>query len=309
MAKVLKGFVLDDGTIIGADTLSCLVCSYNDDGTVKNLQIVSPKNINLEPVKGVKVKVGDKGQVELLPDKSGDLREVVVKAWRSVADTGDGRTPLVDANGNFTDLDDEILCRLKFYMTEFELNTYDKVNKSRKNGKLKFKNKDAWQKGVIEAASLDLRAYSTGKGTGGGQALQIASTDADGHENKFKLETDRTVDVEAQAVVPTKTSLEGSSYNGEGGKGIEIMTINSQYNSQYNREYRFKRSAKVYAVTRQPLVVTDDKTDYPTQADDSKDVKDEALSVTWDEIIRGIQYLKQQGLITPTPADQSDLLS
>ncbi len=297
-----------DGTIVGSDVLGCLVCSYNDDGTIKNFQIVSPKNINLEPAKGIKIKNGDKGQVEILADKTGDLREVVLKAWRSVADTGDGKTALVDADGNYTDLADEILCRLKAYMTELEINTYDKVNKSRKNGKLKFKNKDAWQKGVIEAASLDLRAYSTGKGTGGGQAVQIASTDADGHENKFKLETDRTVDVEAEAVVPTKNSLEGSSYNGEGGKGIEIVTINSQYNSQYNKEYRFKRSAKVYAVTRKPLVTTDDKIDYPTQADDSKDVKDENLSVTWDEIIRGIQYLKQRGYITPTPDSQSDLI-
>ena len=256
-----------------------------DKATIKNMQISSPKNINIEPLKGVKFKIGDKAQLELLPDKTGDLREFVVKAWRSVADNGDGKTALVDAEGNYTDLTDEVLVRLKQYCTELELNTYDKVNKNRKNGKIKFKNKDAWQKGVFEAASHDIRTYSSGDGTGGGIAVQISGRDSSGKENKFKIETDRTVDVDVEATA--------DNHCGEGGKGIEIGTINSQMTSLYTKTYRFKGDAPIYGVRRGEITLQDDKRDYVTQPDDSKDIIEDDSPITWNDIIKAVKYLKR----------------
>lgn len=278
--------------------LPYLVPSLEADGSIKNIQIASPKNINIEPLKGVKFKVGNKGQIELIPDKTGDLREFVLKAWRSVEVGEDGKTPVM-ADGDYVDLADEILVRLKTYCTELELNSYDKVETSRKNVKIKFKNKDAWQKGVIEGASHDIRAYSTGKGSGGGIAVQIASTDSDGKENKFKIETDRIVDVDDEAVAPTKNSFEGSGYCGEGGKGIEVGTINSQMTSLYTKTYRFKGNAPIFGVTRGSIVTdpTTGKKDYPTQDDDSKDIISDDDPITWNDVIAAVKYLKAQGNI------------
>lgn len=265
--------------------------STNTDGTIKNIQIASPKNINLEPDKGVKVKVGNKAQIELLPDKSGDLREFVVKAWRSVEVSSDGKTPELDSSGNYVDLDDEILVKAKLYCDNLELNNYDKVlKKTRGNNKILFKCDSDYTKGILQAASLDIRAMSAGAGTGGGIAIQIAGVDSDGHENKFKIETDRTIDVD--------DTNSPSAHNGEGGKGIEIGTINSQMTSLYTKTYRFKADAPIYAVTRGEIVETETgKYDYPTQDDDSKDIIDDDDPITWEDVIAAVKYLKTQGSI------------
>ena len=157
--------------------------------------------------------------------------------------------------------------------------------------KLKFqKTKDTWAKLKLSAASIDLRGRSTGPGTGGGIAVQIASTDSHGKENKFKIETDRKVDVDATA--------SASDYNGEGGMGIEIGTINSQYTSLYTKEYRFKGNAPIFGVTRGSVEETETgKWDYPTQEDDSKDIKNDDSPVTWNDVIAAVKYLKGQNLI------------
>lgn len=289
MGAKISGFKMADGTIIGADVFACLVPSYNEDGTIKNFQIVSPKNINLEPTKGLKVKPGNKAQIEYLSDKTGDLREVVVKAWRSVEVDTDGKSPKLGTDGLPIDLDDEILVRLKQYCTEMEINTYDKANTTRKNGKLLFKNKDAWQKGVIEGASLDVRGYSTGAGTGGGVAMQIAGVDSNSKENKFKLESDR------QSLIGAASPV----HSGKGGDGMEFGTFNNEHASLFCGDYRFKADAPIYAVTRGALVTDAEtgKVDYPTQADDFKDIINDTDPITWQDMINAVKYLKSQGNI------------
>lgn len=159
---------------------------------------------------------------------------------------------------------------------------------------------DTWAKMNMHAAAIDLRTRVTGPGTGGGIAAQIASCDSDGHENKFKVETSRKIDVFQPAGDYSQT------YVMEGGKGIEIYTLNSQFESAYTKEMRRGADTRLFAVSRGP--VSDDGTgkfDYPTQPDDSKDVKDSTQpEVKWVDLINAAIYLKKQGLI---PSDGSIL--
>lgn len=145
---------------------------------------------------------------------------------------------------------------------------------------------DTYTKVNMHFASLDLRARSTGAGTGGGIAVQIAGVDSNIKENKFKVETDRTVDV--------TEATTAANHCGEGGKGIEIVTINSQFTSIYTKDYRFRADAPVYAVTRGALYEDSNtgKVDYPTQADDSKDIINDSNPVTWADIIAAAKYFK-----------------
>jgi len=289
MAKALKGFVLDDGTVIGADTLTCLQASYNDDGTFKNFQLVTEEghkinveagdNIAFKPMGKIQFDTnhyaddGDKDEFEMatICDKKTKVEGVKWELAGLKFITGAADTARGWAKDTF---------KMMFKKETGDTDVYAKLN--------------------LHAASIDIRARSTGDGTGGGIALQIAGRDSAGKTNKLKVETDQTVDVEFDDVA--------GHHTGEGGKGIEIGTFNPKMFSAYARDYRFKRSAKVYAVKRGTPVLTGEKTDYPTQADDSKDIKDANLCVTWDEIIRGIQYLKAQGYITATPENQSDIV-
>lgn len=136
---------------------------------------------------------------------------------------------------------------------------------------------DTYAKVNMHGASFDFRARSTGKGTGGGIAVQIAGVDSDTHANKFKIETDQTADVTA---VQTE-----DIHCGEGGKGIEIGTINPLFTSIYTQTYRFRGNAPVYAVSRSAVTQQGDKMDYVTQADDSKDIITDTNPVTWNDII------------------------
>lgn len=126
---------------------------------------------------------------------------------------------------------------------------------------------DTYAKVNMHGASFDLRARSTGKGTGGGIAVQIAGVDSDVHANKFKIETDQIADVTTEQCEEI--------HCGEGGKGIEIGTINPLMTSLYTASYRFKFDAPLYGVTRGAVQAIGDKMDYPTQADDSKDIINE----------------------------------
>lgn len=144
----------------------------------------------------------------------------------------------------------------------------------------------------IHARSIDLRARATGVGTGGGIATQIASCDSNLHENKFKIETDRIRKVEDG--LPSTAEEYSQFYCGEGGKGIEIGTVNSQFTSLFTRSYRFKSDAPIYAVTRGELVTDPEtgKVDYPTQADDSKDIISDDAPITWADLIATVKYFK-----------------
>lgn len=287
MAKALKGFVLEDGTVIGADTLGCLVASYNDDGTFKNFQLVTEEGHKINVESGDNIAFKPMGKIQF---DTAHIADETKRDEFEMATICDKKTKVEGVKWELAGL-------------KFVTGSADKTYWDKETFKMMFKKEtgtnDTWSKLNIHAAAIDLRARSTGAGTGGGIAVQIAGVDSRGMTNKFKVETDQIVDVETNEL--------STDHNGEGGKGIEILTMNPKFFSCYARDYRFKRSAKVYAVTRNPLVATGDKIDYPTQYDDSKDVKHEDLCVTWDEIVRGIQYLKRQGLITPTPDGQSDL--
>lgn len=129
----------------------------------------------------------------------------------------------------------------------------------------------------IEARNIDLRCFDHG-----GIALQPCGTDGDDFENKIKFESSRTSDLDAA----------NPTYATEGGKGLEFGTFNNEHTSLYTNDYRFKGTAKVYAASRQTPTTVDGKFDYPTQADDFKDVIDEGKQATWVEIIKAARILK-----------------
>ena len=135
----------------------------------------------------------------------------------------------------------------------------------------------------VRAQAIDLRCECNG-----GIALQPKGSDGNSHENKIKFEHD-------------------------GGDGKEFGTFNTEKTSIFTDEYRFNEDGVVYAVTRGPLETTykvaDDpasgikKIDYPTQADDFKDILDVTKSCTWNDIIVAVNYIKsQQPSLDWTPA-------
>lgn len=149
---------------------------------------------------------------------------------------------------------------------------------------------DTYAKVNMHAASFDFRARSTGKGTGGGIAVQIAGVDSNTHANKFKIETDQTADVDAEQ--------SEDIHCGEGGKGIEIGTINPLFTSLYTKSYRFKADAPIYGVTRSEVTMQGDKMDYLTQSDDSKDVipaEQIADPLTPNKLYALYKWAKKQG--------------
>lgn len=274
MSEQIKKIVMADGTELDATAFLYMLLSSKG-----NLQITSPegKSINIESNKHLKVKPGSGGQIEILCDHTGDLSEVLIKALVAV-----------DASG--ADLPSEIPVRFKFNCTEAEYNTKDATDVNPfdmkfKTGLKESKPGEHYCQVKLKGRSFDFRCYEHG-----GIALQPAGRDHDGHENKIKFETDRMVDVDVEA--------NASDYAGEGGKGIEIGTVNSQFTSFYTKEYRFRASSPIFAVTRGPITETSTgKFDYPTQADDSKDIKNDDDPITWGDLVAAVKYLKGQGVI------------
>ena len=115
----------------------------------------------------------------------------------------------------------------------------------------------------VRAQAIDLRCEDDG-----GIALQPKGNDGNGHENKIKFEHN-------------------------GGDGLEFGTFNTKHTSIFTNDYRFNENGTVYAVTRGvPATqsykedgVTPKKIDYPTQADDFKDIVDESKGATWGAIV------------------------
>lgn len=278
MAETIKGIILSDGTVLEASVLGYVTLSSKG-----NLQITSPEGgkVNIESSDNIALKPFGNLQhdtAHYAPDE--DKSEFKMKAICDSKDKVEGYN--IEAAG------------VKFITKKADPAFWDckkwilKIQESATK----------YAKGIINAASWDIRTRSTGRGTGGGIALQISSTDSDGKENKLKIETDRIVDVNASAIPPSATSFDGSSYTGEGGKGIEIGTINSQMTSLFTNTYRFFGNGRVYGVTRGAITKDEatGKYDYPTQQDDSKDILP-STSVTWNEIINAVLYLKSQGHI------------
>ena len=75
-----------------------------------NLNISSPKSINLEPTKHVKIKPGDGGQIELLPDHTGDYRfkkdamVLAVTRGTMATDSETGKTDYPTQDDDFKDI-------------------------------------------------------------------------------------------------------------------------------------------------------------------------------------------------------------
>lgn len=136
----------------------------------------------------------------------------------------------------------------------------------------------------VEARTIDLRCYDHG-----GVAIQPCGTDSNGVENKIKFESSRTSPLGETGTV---------SYAKEGGKGLEFGTFNNEHSSLFTKDYRFNASGMVYAVTRGIPTTSGGKTDYPTQRDDFKDIIDENLGVSWENIVKTAKVFAQLSLVS-----------
>ena len=126
----------------------------------------------------------------------------------------------------------------------------------------------------VRAQAIDLRCEEDG-----GIALQPKGSDGNNHENKIKFEHN-------------------------GGDGKEFATFNTEKTSIYTDEYRFNKHGRIYPATRGALETTYKipgdptsgvkKIDYPTQADDFKDIIDPAEFCTWNDILVAVKYIQQQ---------------
>ena len=130
----------------------------------------------------------------------------------------------------------------------------------------------------VRAQAIDLRCEEDG-----GIALQPKGEDGDHHENKIKFEHN-------------------------GGDGLEFGTFNTKHTSIFTNDYRFNKDGIVYAATRQtPVEIHEDpndpnspvkKIDYPTQADDFKDVIDASKGATWGAIVNTANALNNDQIET-----------
>lgn len=272
MAERIVSIVLSDGTVLDASALKYI--SFSKSG---NLEIATDgtAKINIEPADNLAIKPGGKIQIDTNHKPEGKKDEMEVSVICDKKSKVEGLkmnvaglkfvTEGADTNNGW----DPSLFKMFFKNTSGSDDTFTKVN--------------------MHAASFDIRTRSTGPGTGGGIALQIASTDSKGHENKIKFESDRTNKIGSQT--PT--------YNGEGGKGLEFGTFNNEHASLYCGDYRFKADAPVFPATRRDLTQdpTTLKIDYPTNTeDDFKDFIEEKYKedpVTWQDIIDAVMYVRE----------------
>ena len=167
---------------------------------------------------------------------------------------------------------DEIAAKLQLNTADIVLTSKDKQEE--KDVMNITVNKETNTRGYlkIRAQAIDLRCEDNG-----GIALQPKGNDGSGHENKIKFEHN-------------------------GGDGLEFGTFNTDKTSIFTNEYRFNENGIVYAVTRGEPVPTYKiegdstsgikKLDYPTQADDFKDILDSSKSCTWGDIVKFIAWAK-----------------
>lgn len=147
----------------------------------------------------------------------------------------------------------------------------------------------------IEARTIDLRCYDHG-----GIAIQPCGKDGNDFENKIKFESSR--------ISPIGEA--NPSYASEGGKGLEFGTFNNEHSSLFTGDYRFNKNGIVYAVTRETPTTVDGKTDYPTQSDDFKDVINQSLGVSWENIVKTAKVFEILDSVTnPTTTDLMNAFS
>lgn len=254
-----------------------------------NVSVVGNNNINIEPREALgtgEAKSGDNmkgGNIALKPGDdiefwahhrgSSKSDEVSVKMLTEVPKASDPTKT------------DEVAAKLQLNTADIVLTSKDKQEESDVMNIIV--NKAAGTRGYLKvrAQAIDLRCE-----TDGGIALQPNGNDGSGHENKIKFEHN-------------------------GGDGVEFGTFNSQKTSIFTDEYRFNKAGVIYAATRGALETTYKeagnpesgvkKIDYPTQADDFKDILDSTKSCTWNDIIVAVNYLKsQQPSLDWTPVSQ-----
>lgn len=265
--KPIAEIALQSGSMAGS-------VSINSKGNVsveslsKHVNIEAQQSIQLKPTTGkVIVDTGKKLKAEVF-----DGDNIAFMDGKSASDIPDANVVRVEAN--FDDISDynDLIGATK--------PTFKDGQRSKKEGSDGY-----WSKVNLAARSWDIRCHNHG-----GVALQVAGQDSSGLENKIKFESSR-----AKAI--TETANFPADYMYEGGKGMEFGTFNNLHSSLFTGDYRFNKDGMVYAVTRQTPVMDGDKFDYPTQADDFKDVVNQSLGVTWEDIVKGILYLKSQNLI------------
>jgi len=150
----------------------------------------------------------------------------------------------------------------------------------------------------IHARNFDLRCHDHG-----GIALQPCfcdhpNSDVPHFENKIKFESSRIAPITTR--IGANDSVQVSDYDDTGGEGLEFGTFNNLHTSLFTKDYRFNKDGYVYAVNRgtPEIAEGDTKFDYPTQADDTKDIKvnkqrvdasgittDVSLKANWEEIV------------------------
>lgn len=249
-----------------------------------NTTIVSGNNVNIEPRESVDTTKG--GNISFKP---GDDIEFC-SHHRLTENQDEVSIKVIDG--------DDIPVKLQLNAAEMVLTTKDKTGDDAAVFDVTVnsaKNTRGYLK--VRAKAIDLRCEDNG-----GIALQPKGNDSNNWENKIKFEHN-------------------------GGDGKEFGTFNTNKTSIFTNEYRFNKDGVVYAVARGALETTYKtpgdpasgvkKIDYPTQADDFKDIpiSDEGtlcewsegdgdwalphghtmeniLSCTWEDIIKLVLYMK-----------------
>ena len=210
--------------------------------------------INIESLDDIQIKPGD--DIMLYADhREGKTDEVSIKVMN-----GEGNS--------------DVPVKLQINASECTLTTKDKTGNDANVFDINVnsgKNTKGYLK--VRAQAIDLRCEANG-----GIALQPKGNDGNDHENKIKFEHN-------------------------GGDGKEFGTFNTEKTSIFTDEYRFNKDGNIYAVTRGELETTykipNDPTsgvkkiDYPTQADDFKDILDNTLKCTWEELVIAVNKIKE----------------
>ena len=210
--------------------------------------------INIESLDDIQIKPGD--DIMLYADhREGKTDEVSIKVMN-----GEGNS--------------DVPVKLQINASECTLTTKDKTGNDANVFDINVnsgKNTKGYLK--VRAQAIDLRCEGNG-----GIALQPKGNDGNDHENKIKFEHN-------------------------GGDGKEFGTFNTEKTSIFTDEYRFNKRGNIYAVTRGELETTykipNDPTsgvkkiDYPTQADDFKDILDNTLKCTWEELVIAVNKIKE----------------
>lgn len=250
---------------IGGDSPSVTAFEFtrktkNNNYKGTNVSIVSNNNINIEPRESVGSTKG--GNISFKP---GD--DIEFCSHHRISDNQDEVSmKIIDGEDNPV--------KLQLNAASLTLTTKDKQGDDANVFDINVnsaKNTKGYLK--VRAQAIDLRCEANG-----GIALQPKGEDSSHFENKIKFEHN-------------------------GGDGLEFGTFNTQKTSIFTNEYRFNKDGVVYAVTRGTPVTTykiegDEtsgikKVDYPTQADDFKDIIDNNTPhCTWEDIVTLVNYFK-----------------